>query len=124
MELTVREQWMRDLIAEWAGTAQELRDLARWCDEQAQQMAQLNDKPITRTGRRVVEVRRHEPTGTIYQLEYKRCGKPTCRCARPDAQRHGPYWYAYWREGGKTKSRYIGKHLDAAHFSNDPTRTS
>jgi hypothetical protein len=22
---------------------------------------------------------------------------------------HGPYWYAYWKENGRTRSRYIGK---------------
>ncbi len=33
-----------------------------------------------------------------------RCGKPTCtRCP------HGPYWYAYWWEHGKRRSRYLGK---------------
>lgn len=33
-----------------------------------------------------------------------RCGKPTCtRCP------HGPYWYAYWWEDGRRRSRYIGK---------------
>lgn len=33
-----------------------------------------------------------------------RCGKDSCtRCP------HGPYWYAYWREDGKRRSRYVGK---------------
>jgi hypothetical protein len=33
-----------------------------------------------------------------------RCGKESCtRCP------HGPYWYAYWWEGGKRRSRYVGK---------------
>jgi hypothetical protein len=33
-----------------------------------------------------------------------RCGKPNCtRCP------HGPYWYAYWTEGGRRRSRYVGK---------------
>jgi len=41
-----------------------------------------------------------------YRLEPVRCGKQggkTCP--------HGPYWYAYWREDGRLRSRYIGKHL-------------
>ncbi len=33
-----------------------------------------------------------------------RCGKATCtRCP------HGPYWYAYWTEDGRRRSRYLGK---------------
>ena len=36
-----------------------------------------------------------------------RCGKPNCtRCP------HGPYWYAYWTEGGRRRSRYVGKLAD------------
>lgn len=36
-----------------------------------------------------------------------RCGKPGCtKCP------HGPYWYAYWSEGGQRKSRYVGRLLD------------
>ncbi len=48
----------------------------------------------------------------IYQLEQIRCGKPGCKCAGENGELHGPYWYAYWRESGKLKSRYIGKKLD------------
>jgi hypothetical protein len=36
--------------------------------------------------------------------QWVRCGKEACtRCP------HGPYWYAYWREAGKRRSRYVGK---------------
>lgn len=38
--------------------------------------------------------------------ETVRCGKDGCtRCP------HGPYWYAYWREDGRMRSRYVGKDL-------------
>jgi hypothetical protein len=41
-----------------------------------------------------------------YRLQSVRCGKRGCtRCP------HGPYWYAYWREGGRVRTRYIGKDL-------------
>ena len=41
-----------------------------------------------------------------YRLEPVRCGRAGCtRCP------HGPYWYAYWREDGRVRSRYIGKTL-------------
>lgn len=56
--------------------------------------------------RQRVEERRRG--GVSYCLEYTRCGK--CKkCANGPA--HGPYWYAYWNEEGKTKSKYIGKTL-------------
>lgn len=36
------------------------------------------------------------------------CGRPNCaRCP------HGPYWYVYWREGGRRRSRYLGRQLDS-----------
>ena len=44
-----------------------------------------------------------------YRLELVRCGKKSCKCAA--SHLHGPYWYAYWSEGGVTKSQYIGKRL-------------
>ncbi len=41
-----------------------------------------------------------------FRYETVRCGKPNCtRCP------HGPYWYAYWKEGGRTRSRYVGRSL-------------
>lgn len=47
-----------------------------------------------------------DPAGSKVSLRKQevRCGKPTCtRCP------HGPYWYAYWWEDGRRRSRYIGK---------------
>lgn len=41
-----------------------------------------------------------------YRQEHVRCGKERCRSCP-----HGPYWYAYWKEEGRTRSRYIGRHL-------------
>ncbi len=41
-----------------------------------------------------------------FRQEMVKCGKQGCtRCP------HGPYWYAYWREDGRTRSRYVGKNL-------------
>ena len=50
----------------------------------------------------------NEP-GVTYRLETVRCGKPGCRSCP-----HGPYWYAYFREGNRLRSRYIGRELPAA----------
>src|SRR5436190_24256262 len=51
-----------------------------------------------------------KPEGKVtYRQEQVRCGRENCtRCP------HGPYWYAYWREGGRLRSRYIGKDLPAS----------
>ena len=46
------------------------------------------------------------PAKVTYRQERVRCGREGCsRCP------HGPYWYAYWREDGRLRSRYIGKEL-------------
>jgi hypothetical protein len=47
-----------------------------------------------------------------------RCGKPNCgRCP------HGPYWYAYWREDGRRRSRYIGRLEDIDRDQDSPNPT-
>jgi hypothetical protein len=45
---------------------------------------------------------------------YRRCGKPACRCARPDDPGHGPYYAYTWKEHGKTCTRNLrpGPELD------------
>lgn len=43
-----------------------------------------------------------------YQRELIKCGKPKCR------KWHGPYWYAYWTAGSRTRTLYIGKQLRPA----------
>jgi hypothetical protein len=50
-----------------------------------------------------------EKNGKTYRLQHIRCGKETCKCATGGL--HGPYWYAYWLEDGKTKSKYLGRKL-------------
>src|SRR4051794_26074150 len=37
--------------------------------------------------------------------QWRTCGKPACRCAR--GQRHGPYLYRFWRQGGRLRKRYV-----------------
>ncbi len=51
------------------------------------------------------EVAEARPAGRVtYRQELVSCGRENCsRCP------HGPYWYAYWREDGRLRSRYIGK---------------
>jgi hypothetical protein len=46
------------------------------------------------------------PINVSYRQEHVRCGKDGCSTCP-----HGPYWYAYWKEDGRSRSRYIGRHL-------------
>lgn len=47
----------------------------------------------------------------FYQLELVSCGKAGCKCSK--GKLHGPYWHQYWKDGGRVKSKYIGKELPA-----------
>jgi tetratricopeptide (TPR) repeat protein len=47
-----------------------------------------------------------------YRQQYTKCGKQRCRKCR-EGTGHGPYWYAYWSEKGRTVSKYIGAQLPA-----------
>ena len=50
-----------------------------------------------------------------FRQEAVRCGRKGCtRCP------HGPYWYAYWREDGRLRSRYIGKRLPEGSDAGEP----
>ena len=90
---------------------EELQELQKWLQgwialkgqERQEQELQIRQ----RADREVVGVRKAK--GGYYQLEYIKCGKPKCKCTK--GKGHGPYWYAYWSEGGKTRSKYIGKKL-------------
>ena len=42
--------------------------------------------------------------GAVCQ-QWKRCGRPGCRCAR--GQLHGPYYALFWREKGRLRKRYV-----------------
>lgn len=46
------------------------------------------------------------PRTLTYRQQEVRCGKAGCRSCP-----HGPYWYAYWKEDGRTRKRYIGRTL-------------
>jgi hypothetical protein len=60
------------------------------------------------TGSEVLEVESARGGGS-HVLQNVRCGKKTCRCAKPGGELHGPYWYLYAKKDGRTRSKYIGK---------------
>ncbi len=81
-------------------------------DRQIQQLHEIEE----RLRRAVQERRSASPQRAItaeqqfgsltFRYETVRCGKQNCtRCP------HGPYWYVYWKEGGRTRSRYVGRSL-------------
>ena len=67
---------------------------------------------------------REIPDGVMvtYSRQYRRCGKAGCTQCRGGAPGHGPYWYAYWREGGKRRSRYLGRTAPAGITETADTR--
>lgn len=55
-----------------------------------------------------------------YQLQFRKCGKASCSTCR-NGQGHGPYWYAYWRDGSRLRSGYVGKlHPTASPVATEP----
>lgn len=64
-----------------------------------------------RAGEDDIEMGVRPKSRETYRLERVRCGKEKCKCA--SGELHGPYWYAYWSEGGRTRSQYVGKKLRA-----------
>ena len=59
-------------------------------------------------GAEVLEV---EPArgGGSYVLQKVMCGKPSCRCARPGGELHGPYWYLLLEDGQEDEKQVCGK---------------
>src|SRR5713226_856190 len=56
-----------------------------------------------------------------YHQQVSYCGKSRCRKCR-EGTGHGPYWYAYRTENGRTTRTYIGKNLPAElQVSAEPT---
>ena len=46
------------------------------------------------------------PSNATIKEERIKCGKSCLMCP------HGPYYYAYWKEDGKLKKKYIGSRYD------------
>jgi hypothetical protein len=56
----------------------------------------------------------------VYRQEFTRCNNERCKKCR-EGKGHGPYWYRYWWEDGKTRKKYIGKELPADLVTEDVT---
>jgi hypothetical protein len=87
-------------------TPKQLSKLDAWLHELLD-ATESKKRDGTATKRRVLK--EHKAVNKTYRLEEVRCGKKNCHCA--EGKPHGPYWYAYWTEGGRTRSQYVGKKL-------------
>jgi hypothetical protein len=58
----------------------------------------------------MIDNKQEIPLNATIRRQYVQCGNPQCQ------KKHGPYLYAYWKEGNKTKSRYVGKKLEDFDF--------
>jgi len=54
-----------------------------------------------------------------FRCEFVKCGKAGCKKCP-----HGPYWYAYWREGKRLRKRYVGKSLPSSDAAAPPRSRS
>ena len=61
------------------------------------------------------------PIVVSYSRQFRRCNKADCPSCTLGGSGHGPYWYAYWREDGRRRSRYVGKSLPDEAASTRPT---
>ena len=86
-------------------TMEEFLDLKFFIEGRLQELEEQGEEIPVKSGRQVVEEVK-EATRT-QRREYVRCGKPNCKCA--EGELHGPYWYEYWKEDGRSKSIYLGK---------------
>lgn len=48
------------------------------------------------------------PPGATINVQFRSCGSATCARCADGRKGHGPYWYAYWREDGRLRGKYVG----------------
>jgi len=96
---------IRNYIAnEDLSTLYEIRDIVAELISKKEVPSGQPEKSSGPKEKREILEERHSESVT-YRLERVSCGKKCKGCP------HGPYWYGYWREGAKTRSRYIGKNF-------------
>ena len=59
-------------------------------------------------------------SGEIHQRDERPAPHLTYRLEKIGKSKSGPYWYAYWREDGKLRKKYIGKDRHDESPSPDP----
>lgn len=81
-----------------------LEDARDWIDE----LLAHRDQPVTDSELPddAEPVNEDSGSGTVVE-EMVTCGDDSCECM-DGGDKHGPYLYRYYREGGELKSEYIG----------------
>ncbi len=87
---------------------EQLKKLEAWLHQELTHRAEEAERKEESPPRTQILEERSSNNRT-YRLQGIRCGKERCKCA--DGELHGPYWYAYWSENGRTRSQYVGKRL-------------
>jgi len=93
-----------------ASELEALKDERAWIDARISELESLLLAEEVKGKENVADIMPAKNGGGSYVLQYTKCGKPTCRCAK-GGKLHGPYWYFYTKKGGKTTCKYIGKNL-------------
>lgn len=78
-------------------------------DRIVRQLIQKAKAEVRRATRKRKIIEERAVDNKTYRLVAIRCGKENCKCAT--GRGHGPYWYAFWSDHGKTRCEYIGKRL-------------
>ncbi|MBD1842615.1 hypothetical protein H6F89_04150 [Cyanobacteria bacterium FACHB-63] len=86
-------------------TSEEQQQIYNWLGKR------LQDNLATTIEMAQSGIETHNYQGKTYVLQKRRCGRADCACMEGEISDvgHGPYWYAYWNEGGKTQNHYVGK---------------
>ncbi len=90
-----------------------LREQRRWIDnaisilESQLEAFEISEK-ARESGTNIIKAVSAAEQGS-YVLQKVKCGKPSCHCAKPGGELHGPYWYLYSKKNGNSRSKYIGR---------------
>jgi hypothetical protein len=110
-----RTKLARAKAAADALTLDDLRKLDDWLHDRINATAaRAEETPPIRPNRVVID-ERTTPTGT-YRRELVACGKGACKACGGWRPTHGPYWYVYWKDEGRTRSRYVGKEFKSVEL--------
>lgn len=86
-------------------TPRELLELQDWLVRELEEQARK--AAVVPKGRRAELVAAARASTRTLRAEFVTCGQSRCRCMK-GGEPHGPYWYAYHRDGGRLRKEYVG----------------